>query len=39
MLSHVCVGVQDVERAHAFYAPLMAALGLPLKFHAPPAMA
>ncbi|MBI0329223.1 VOC family protein [Burkholderia plantarii] len=38
MLSHVCIGVHDVERAHAFYAPLMAALGLPLKFHAPPDM-
>ncbi|GAB7535636.1 VOC family protein [Burkholderia sp. 22PA0106] len=39
MLSHVCVGVRDVEQAHAFYAPLMAALGMPLKFRDPPTMA
>ncbi len=26
MLSHVCIGVEDVERAYAFYAPLMEAL-------------
>jgi catechol 2,3-dioxygenase-like lactoylglutathione lyase family enzyme len=32
MLSHVYVGVSDFERAYAFYAPLMAALGLPQKF-------
>ena len=32
MLSHVHIGTNDFERAFAFYAPLMAALGLPLKF-------
>ncbi|AJW95025.1 MULTISPECIES: VOC family protein [Burkholderia] len=39
MLSHVCIGVEDVERAYAFYAPLMEALGLRLKFRNPPEMA
>jgi catechol 2,3-dioxygenase-like lactoylglutathione lyase family enzyme len=33
MLSHVFVGVNDVERAFDFYAPLMDALHLKLKFH------
>ena len=32
MFSHVFVGVQDFDRALAFYTPLMAALGLPLRF-------
>jgi len=32
MLSHIYVGVGDFERAYAFYAPLLACLGLPQKF-------
>lgn len=32
MLSHVFIGVTDFERAFAFYAPLMATLGQPLRF-------
>ncbi|SFU85748.1 VOC family protein [Pseudoduganella namucuonensis] len=32
MFSHVFIGVADFERAYAFYQPLMAELGLPLKF-------
>ncbi len=32
MISHVFIGVTDFERAFAFYAPLMAALGQPLRF-------
>ena len=32
MLSHVHIGVNDFARACAFYAPLMAELGLVLKF-------
>ena len=32
MYSHVYVGITDFERAHAFYSPLMAALGLVTKF-------
>lgn len=32
MISHVHVGVADLDRALAFYTPLMAALGLPLRF-------
>lgn len=32
MISHVHLGVTDFERAKAFYAPLMAALGHVLKF-------
>ena len=32
MISHVCVGVGNFERARSFYAPLMAALGHVLKF-------
>jgi catechol 2,3-dioxygenase-like lactoylglutathione lyase family enzyme len=32
MISHVFVGIGDLERAQAFYAPLMAALGHELKF-------
>ncbi|AJX36002.1 VOC family protein [Burkholderia oklahomensis] len=35
MFSHVCMGVTDVERAYAFYAPLMEALQLALKFRDP----
>lgn len=35
MFSHVCMGVTDVERAFAFYAPLMEALRLDLKFRDP----
>jgi catechol 2,3-dioxygenase-like lactoylglutathione lyase family enzyme len=32
MLSHVHLGVNDFERAFAFYAPLMDTLGLTLRF-------
>ena len=32
MLSHVIVGVSDFDRALAFYTPLMAALGIELRF-------
>jgi catechol 2,3-dioxygenase-like lactoylglutathione lyase family enzyme len=32
MLSHVFIGITGFERAFAFYAPLMEALGLQLKF-------
>jgi catechol 2,3-dioxygenase-like lactoylglutathione lyase family enzyme len=32
MLSHVFVGITDFERAFNFYAPLLDALGLKLKF-------
>src|SRR5688572_16021389 len=32
MISHVHVGVNDFERAFAFYSVVMDALGLPLKF-------
>lgn len=32
MLSHVFLGVTDFDRAFAFYAPLLASLGLQLKF-------
>ncbi|MGJ7557187.1 VOC family protein [Variovorax sp. RB3P1] len=32
MLSHVYLGVNDFERAFAFYSPLMAVLGLTLRF-------
>jgi catechol 2,3-dioxygenase-like lactoylglutathione lyase family enzyme len=32
MLSHVHLGVNDFERAFAFYAPLMDTLGLKLRF-------
>jgi catechol 2,3-dioxygenase-like lactoylglutathione lyase family enzyme len=32
MLSHVYIGVNDFERAFAFYSPLMAVLGLQLRF-------
>ena len=35
MLSHVHVGISDFPRAFTFYTPLMAALGLALKFHEP----
>ena len=35
MISHVCVGITDFERAMAFYAPLMAALGHAVKFSQP----
>lgn len=34
MISHVHVGVTDFERAFAFYADVMDALGFPLKFRA-----
>lgn len=33
MLSHVFIGISDFPRAWAFYAPLMEALGHPLRFH------
>ena len=32
MFSHVYVGVSDFRRAHAFYGPLMAELGLRQRF-------
>lgn len=32
MISHVHLGVADLDRAFRFYAPLMAALDLPLRF-------
>ena len=32
MLSHVYIGISDFARAWAFYAPLMQALGHPLRF-------
>lgn len=32
MLSHVFLGITDFDRAFDFYAPLMASLGLQLKF-------
>lgn len=32
MISHVHIGVSDFDRAFAFYADVMAALGYPLKF-------
>lgn len=32
MISHICIGVSDLERGKTFYAPLMAALGHVLKF-------
>ncbi|MGC6693556.1 VOC family protein, partial [Burkholderia pseudomallei] len=35
MFSHVCMGVAGVERAFAFYAPLVEALRLDLKFRDP----
>lgn len=35
MFSHIHVGVTDFERALSFYAPLMAELGLALKFSEP----
>ena len=35
MFSHVFVGVRDFERALRFYTPLMAPLGLKLKFSEP----
>jgi len=35
MISHVCLGIADFARAFAFYEPLMAGLGLQLKFAEP----
>ncbi len=35
MLSHVCVGITDFQRAFAFYSSVMDALGFPLKFEEP----
>lgn len=32
MISHIHLGVAELDRAFGFYAPLMAALGLPLRF-------
>jgi len=32
MISHVCVGVADFDRAFDFYSAVMAELGLPLRF-------
>lgn len=32
MISHVCIGITDFDRAVAFYGPLMAQLGHVLKF-------
>ncbi|HEY4066142.1 MAG TPA: VOC family protein [Burkholderiaceae bacterium] len=35
MFSHVFTSVTDFDRAFAFYAPLLASLGLELRFHEP----
>jgi catechol 2,3-dioxygenase-like lactoylglutathione lyase family enzyme len=35
MISHVCVGISDFERAFAFYSAVMAPLGHALKFSEP----
>ncbi|MBL8360394.1 MAG: VOC family protein [Rubrivivax sp.] len=35
MFSHIYIGVSDFARAHAFYAPLMQALGLRQRFNDP----
>lgn len=35
MLSHVCVGIRDLDRALAFYDPLMAVLGTRARFRDP----
>ena len=35
MLSHIVVGVSNFERAFAFYATVLAELGLELRFHEP----
>lgn len=35
MLSHAFVGITDFSRAFAFYAPIMEALGFPLRFSDP----
>lgn len=35
MISHICIGVTDFERAFAFYSGVMEALGLPLMFAEP----
>lgn len=32
MFSHICIGVGDFDRALAFYQPLMALLGIELRF-------
>lgn len=32
MISHVCIGANDFQRAFAFYQEVMRALGLKLKF-------
>jgi catechol 2,3-dioxygenase-like lactoylglutathione lyase family enzyme len=32
MFSHICIGVSDFPRAWAFYQPLMALLGIELRF-------
>jgi catechol 2,3-dioxygenase-like lactoylglutathione lyase family enzyme len=37
MLSHVCIGITDFDRAFRFYSTLMDALGLQLKFCEPEA--
>ena len=33
MFSHVFIGIQDFERAHGFYKPLMELLGNEVRFH------
>ncbi|PZQ82114.1 MAG: glyoxalase [Ancylobacter novellus] len=35
MLSHINIGIADFHRAYSFYAPLLAELGLQLKFAEP----
>lgn len=35
MLSHVCIGINDFDRAYRFYADIMAVLGHQLKFCEP----
>ena len=37
MFSHLTLGIADLDRARAFYAPLMQRLGLKLRFDAPEA--
>lgn len=32
MISHICIGITDFARANKFYAPIMARLGLTLRF-------
>ncbi|OYY67678.1 MAG: lactoylglutathione lyase [Sphingomonas sp. 28-63-12] len=38
MFSHITLGTNDIERARAFYAPVMAMLGLTMPFEMPGAI-